>query len=302
METLLGLGLTNAVTAALLAVAAALIARFTRRPALWYALWLAVLLRLLAPPVLAVALPIPELGRAPAEPGVAAVSVHGGAVSLEGSLPSIEPRALVAFLWAAGALIVLGFALAQSVHLGQILGGGVPVAEAVSARVRMLAGQLGLRRAPPTVVVPDLVPPMLWACFGSVRLILPGELLARLDDRQTDALLAHELAHLSRRDHWVRHLELAALALFWWNPVAWWATARVRRAQELCCDQRVAALLPDHRRSYADCLVETARFLSGRSLPLGSPARAMTDAATFPSPSGSPRLPFCLQPSPSRRC
>jgi TonB family protein len=90
-------------------------------------------------------------------------------------------------------------------------------------------------------------------------------------------LLAHELAHLSRRDHWVRHLELAALALFWWNPVAWWATRRVRTAQELCCDERVAELLPGHRRSYADTLVETAQFLSGRRLPLGSPARAMAD-------------------------
>jgi TonB family protein len=118
---------------------------------------------------------------------------------------------------------------------------------------------------------------MLWAYFGSVRLILPSELLAHLDRKQTDVMLAHELAHLSRRDHWVRHLELAAIALFWWNPVAWWATARVRHAQELCCDQRVAALLPDHRRAYADCLVETARFLSGRRLPLGSPARAMAD-------------------------
>lgn len=277
MEALLGLGLTNAVTAALLALAAAFIARFTRRPALWYALWLAVLLRLFAPPILAVTLPLPELGRHTAGSGVEAVSVQGGAVSLESSRSSIEPSVVVALLWAAGALIVLGFALAQSVHLGQILGAGAPAADAVATRVRDLAGRLGLRRAPPTVVVPDLVPPMLWAFFGAVRLILPAELLNRLDDRQTDALLAHELAHLSRRDHWVRHLELAALAAFWWNPIAWLATARVRRAQELCCDQRVAALLPDHRRSYADCLVETARFLSGRRLPLGSPARAMAD-------------------------
>jgi beta-lactamase regulating signal transducer with metallopeptidase domain len=82
METLLGLGLSNAVTAALLAVAAALIARFTKRPALWYALWLAVLLRLLAPPVLAVALPIPELGQPADGSAIEAVSVHGSAVSL----------------------------------------------------------------------------------------------------------------------------------------------------------------------------------------------------------------------------
>ncbi|HSN57710.1 MAG TPA: TonB family protein [Candidatus Sulfomarinibacteraceae bacterium] len=277
MDALIGLGLSNAVTAALLAVAAALIARFTKRPALWYALWLAVLLRLLAPPVLAVALPIPELGQPADGSAIEAVSVHGSAVSLAEHGTSLEPGLVAAVIWAGGALLVLGFALAQSVHLGQILAGGAPAADAVETRIRHLSSDFGLKRPPPAVVVPDLVPPMLWTLFGKVRLILPSQLMARLDGRQTEALLAHELAHLRRRDHWVRHVELAALALFWWNPIAWWATARVRRAQELCCDQRVAALLPDHRRSYADCLVETARFLSGRTLPLGSPARAMAD-------------------------
>ncbi len=277
METLLGLGLTNAVTAALLALAAALIARFTRQPALWYALWLAVLLRLLAPPIIAVTMPVAELGRSATEGGVAVVSVQGGQVALEGSDFPIDPYAVAGLLWAAGALVVLSFVVAQSAHLGQVVSNATPATDAVAMRVRDLAGRLGLRRAPPTVIVPYRVPPMLWAYFGSVRLILPSELLTHLDRKQIDVMLAHELAHLSRRDHWVRHLELAAIALFWWNPVAWWATARVRRAQELCCDQRVAALLPDHRRAYADCLVETARFLSGRRLPLGSPARAMAD-------------------------
>ena len=63
MEQLLTLGLTNAVTAALMALAAAAIARFSRRPILWYALWLVVLIRLLVPPIFAVDLVIPDFGR-----------------------------------------------------------------------------------------------------------------------------------------------------------------------------------------------------------------------------------------------
>jgi len=277
MEQLFTYVLTNAVTATLLALAAAAIARFSHRPVLWYALWMVVLLRLLAPPIFAVDFAIPDLGRGAATPGTAAVSVSGGAVALENSGISLSPLGLIAALWAAGAMVVIGFAIAQSVQLRQILAASEPASPEIANRVAVLSRRLGLRRVPPTVQVLDLVPPMLWAFLGSVRLILPIELLDRLDNNQTDTLLAHELAHLSRRDHWVRHLELAALAVFWWNPVAWWATRRVRRAQELCCDQRVADLLPGHRRSYADCLVETARFLSGRRLPLGSPARAMAD-------------------------
>jgi TonB family protein len=277
MEQLFTFGLTNALTAALLALAAAAIARFSRRPALWYALWLVVLLRFLAPPIFAFDLEVPDFGRPAAESTAALVEVGGGDVGLVENESSLDPLAVIGGLWAAGAMVVLGFALAQSIHLRQILAASNAAPDGLGSRVADLAGRLGLRRAPPTVVVDDRVPPMLWAFLGSVRLILPSELLTRLEPAQTDTLLAHELAHLKRRDHWVRHLELAALALFWWNPIAWWATHRLRRAQELCCDQRVAELLPAHRRSYADTLVETARFLSGRRLPLGSPARAMAD-------------------------
>jgi len=277
MEQLFTYVLTNAVIATLLALAAAAIARFSHRPVLWYALWLVVLLRLLAPPIFAIDLAIPDLGREAVSTGAAAVSVGGGAVALESSGIALSSLGLIAVLWAAGFMVVIGFAIAQSNQLRQVLVASEPAPDTLGSRVADICRRLGLRRAPPTVVVNDRVPPMLWAFLGSVRLILPGELLTRLDANETDTLLAHELAHLARRDHWVRHLELAALALFWWNPIAWWATSRLRRAQELCCDQRVAELLPDQRRAYADTLVETARFLSGRRLPIGSPARAMAD-------------------------
>jgi len=277
MEQLLTLGLTNAVTAALMALAAAAIARFSRRPILWYALWLVVLIRFLVPPVFAIDLVIPDLGRGPATSEAATVAVTGGQVALADGGFSVTPLSLITAVWIAGALMMLGFAIAQSIQLRQILVASKPASDALASRVTEISRRLGLRRAPPAVEVDDRVPPMLWAFLGSARLILPTDLLNRLGPTETDTLLAHELAHLSRRDHWVRHVELAALALFWWNPVAWWATRRVRRAQELCCDQRVAELLPDSRRAYADTLVETARFLSGRQLPLGSPARAMAD-------------------------
>jgi beta-lactamase regulating signal transducer with metallopeptidase domain len=65
-------------------------------------------------------------------------------------------------------------------------------------------------------------------------LLLPRDLLDELTPDERDALLAHELAHVRRRDHWVRLLELAATALFWWYPVAWWARAALRRAEERC--------------------------------------------------------------------
>ena len=103
---------------------------------------------------------------------------------------------------------------------------------------------------------------MVWAAGGAPRLLVPAGLIDRLRDDQFDALLVHELAHLRRRDHWVRDLEFFALGLYWWNPVVWWARRALREAEEQCCDAWVVSVLEGSRRTYAEALVETLDFLS----------------------------------------
>ena len=92
------------------------------------------------------------------------------------------------------------------------------------------------------------------------------------------AVLAHELAHWKRRDHWVRRLEAVVLGLYWWYPVAWWAHRRLEQAEEECCDAWVVWSLPAAASSYAEALVTTATFLSGHrnSLPLGASGAGRT--------------------------
>jgi cytochrome c553 len=84
----------------------------------------------------------------------------------------------------------------------------------------------------------------------------------KLSAEQQDTLLAHELAHLRRGDHWVRRLELLVLGLYWWHPVVWWARRRLQEAEEECCDALVVSILPDAATAYASVLVETVAFLS----------------------------------------
>ena len=59
MEQLIQHGLSNAAAAAVLAVLAAIATRLWRNPHFAYALWLIVLLRLVAPPLFAVSVPLP---------------------------------------------------------------------------------------------------------------------------------------------------------------------------------------------------------------------------------------------------
>jgi beta-lactamase regulating signal transducer with metallopeptidase domain/TolA-binding protein len=137
-----------------------------------------------------------------------------------------------------------------------------PAPEAVQSQARELAARLRLPRCPLVSIVPASISPMLAVLVGKPRLLVPEQLWQRLNEAQRLTLLAHELAHYKRGDHWVRRLELAVAALYWWHPVVWWARRQIREAEEACCDAWVVFLSPEAVESYATALVETVAFLS----------------------------------------
>jgi bla regulator protein blaR1 len=176
---------------------------------------------------------------------------------------------VMAAVWAAGSGFWL-FLITLRVHRFQCsLRCAVPAPEAIASQVRQLAMRLGLARPPRVWLVPGRIAPMLWTLGKTPGLYLPAALWQRLDAVQQATVLTHELAHLRRRDHWVRILEVAATALYWWHPVVWWACREIREQEERCCDAWVVWSLPDAVRAYATALIETVEFLSetGARLP-----------------------------------
>ena len=90
----------------------------------------------------------------------------------------------------------------------------------------------------------------------SHTIILPAS-WRQWDDEKRQAVIAHELAHVDRRDGLVVFLAQLNTALFWFNPIAWIAKAKVNRLAELACDQQ-AVLVTGDRLGYAQKLVEIA--------------------------------------------
>ncbi len=174
--------------------------------------------------------------------------------------------------WIGGSALWFTVAALRMLRFARLLRRAEPAHAALQAEVQALSQRMGLARAPAVRVARRRVPPLVWGMSGRPTILLPAELLESLSDEQRATLLAHELAHVARRDEWLRWFELIAIGLYWWHPVAWWARHNAEAAQEQCCDQRVVALLPQAARAYAETLLATIEFLAepGRSVPLGA--------------------------------
>ena len=74
--------------------------------------------------------------------------------------------------------------------------------------------------------------------IGWIRpvILLPVAVLTNLAPVQIEAILAHELAHIRRRDYAVNLLQTVAETLLFYHPGVWWVSARVREEREHCCD------------------------------------------------------------------
>jgi beta-lactamase regulating signal transducer with metallopeptidase domain len=111
----------------------------------------------------------------------------------------------------------------------------------VSVPVRLLVS--------PLVEVPTVV--------GWLRpvILVPVGALMGLPPEHVEALLAHELAHVWRRDYLVNLLQSVAEAVLFYHPAVWWVSNQIRTERELCCDDLAVAASGDVL-TYARALAE----------------------------------------------
>jgi len=103
-------------------------------------------------------------------------------------------------------------------------------------------------------------------------IVLPAEWRA-WDEFRLRAVLAHEMAHVQRRDWLVSLLAAINRGVFWINPVAWFIERRLASLAEECCDAAAIGAGGDARR-YAGVVLDFAAAAVGAPLPATAMARS----------------------------
>jgi bla regulator protein BlaR1 len=179
------------------------------------------------------------------------------------NLPHLLPALLP--IWLCGFLVV-GFV--WSVRWRRIstsIQGAAPLRE--GREVEALRRRERLERMPkPTEVFlsqTSLEP----GIFGIVSPILvwPQGISERLDDAHLDAVLAHELRHVHRRDNLAAAIHMLVEAVFWFHPLVWWLGARLVHERERACDEEVLDSGSD-RQIYAESILKICEFCVGSPL------------------------------------
>jgi bla regulator protein blaR1 len=149
-------------------------------------------------------------------------------------------------LWLIGFASTLGHWLLQSLRLARMRDAARPA-----------SGVLG--QFPLTVLLTDSnIEPGVFGVFRPV-LLLPDGIAGRLSPAQLQAVVAHELVHVRRRDNLWAALHAIVQAIFWFNPMVWWMGARLVAECEQACDEAVLAQ-GANAEAYAASILAVCRY------------------------------------------
>jgi beta-lactamase regulating signal transducer with metallopeptidase domain len=175
---------------------------------------------------------------------------HPQPVARSFSIPSAA-----ATIWLSGSVLLCGIAIGRNSLMNQRLRRTAqPISDDYVPSIAQLSQRMGLRQ--PALVQQtsaDIGPIVIGVWRPTVY--IPTFLLDRLTPPQCEAMLAHELAHLRRRDTWTATLQFVAQCVWWFHPAVWWMNFQITRQRERCCDEEVVVSLPGKRSDYARLLV-----------------------------------------------
>ena len=278
---------------------ASIVAALLRRaaPSTRHLVWhISIVVVLLAPAIMALAPTIPV----PGVPGVPRVpEVVFQEVARVPMVPTAEPTLEQGTVWnptlgTVGTLGTLGtlawFLFCWALSGVTVWRGSRPAPEQWVLEARSIGRKLGLGEE---VLVRQLLgeaSPHVAGLFRSVVMMPPSAATWTIDARQ--AALVHELTHIKRHDRRTQAIAQLACAIYWFNPLVWYAAAGLARERERACDDAVlrfgakpsdyATLLLDIARSTNTWMPATALSMARPSAIEGRLLSILAEAVRIP--------------------
>lgn len=135
-------------------------------------------------------------------------------------------------IWLVGVILMLGYTLVSYLHLKRKLSTSVPI-------------QKGIMQSE------YINSPFVFGVFRPVIYLPYG-----IAEKDSIYVIAHEQAHIRRKDHWWKPLGFLLLTVYWFNPLMWVAYILLCRDIELACDEKVIEKLGNEQRAdYTQALV-----------------------------------------------
>ncbi|MCA9016874.1 MAG: M56 family metallopeptidase, partial [Planctomycetaceae bacterium] len=102
--------------------------------------------------------------------------------------------------------------------------------------------------------------------IGAFRpvIVMPRAMTEQLQPDQLTIVIAHELAHIRRRDLFIGWFETLVSIVWWFHPALWWLRKSLRQTREDCCDDLLLAHQLAEPERYCETLIEAARRQSTR--------------------------------------
>jgi bla regulator protein BlaR1 len=157
-------------------------------------------------------------------------------------------------VWACGVAVAAVIRIREWLRIRAVVRASVPLKMPCPIGVRT-----SVEPMEPGVVGLDL--------FGMSRpvLLLPAGLTENLTPPQLEAVVAHELCHVRRRDNLTAAMHMLVEAIVWFHPFVWWIGARLLEERERACDEDVLRL-GNEPRIYAEGILNVCKLYTESSL------------------------------------
>ena len=249
--------------------------RHRARAALQHGLWMLVVIKLLLPVDLlsptaiaywaapwlvtpAVRVPRVAAGSATVVSEVSQVVGPVGPKTATAAHPKLQLAGGLLLVWVVGCGAWAIWVLVRSREVARQVRDSDEAPEALQTVLAETAAGLGLRSKLPRLCLTDTAQgPALCGLFRPV-ILLPRGLSEQIEAESLRQVLRHELIHLQRWDLAWNLLQVCVQIAWWWNPLVWFANARIRSLREAAVDE--AVMLEPGAEDYPATLVAVARY------------------------------------------